>query len=54
MIIEKTIEDKNALDGYKIKKDDFLVMKNFTSKDNFDICMVLVNSDEEDGKIKVL
>ena len=29
-------------------------MKNFTSKDNFDICMVLVNSDEEESKIKVL
>ena len=54
MIIEKTIEEKNVQDGYKIKKDDFLVMKNFTSKDNFDICMVLVNSDEEDRKIKVL
>ena len=29
-------------------------MKSFTSKDNFDICMVLVNSNEEDDKIKVI
>ena len=43
---------------YKIdtrqKKNDFLAIKNFTSKHNFDICMVLVNSNKEDDKIKVI